>query len=114
MRKSSCFLSALACLAAGTQIVTGINADGSYATNSIEQIQAGDSVLTRNQNNPDAPDVLEQVVAMHQHQVGSVRVIPTAMPRATSKPPARPTTTPSGAPASAAGRPPRDSIRATS
>ena len=36
-----------ACFVAGTQVVVGVNPDGSYATENIEDIQVGDYVLTR-------------------------------------------------------------------
>ena len=32
-------------------------------------------MLTRDQNNPDAPAELEQVTAVYQHQVSSIRLI---------------------------------------
>ena len=45
----------LLCFAAGTQVVVGINEDGSLITRNIEELQVGDIVLTRNADDPEAP-----------------------------------------------------------
>ena len=63
------------CFVAGTQVVVGVNPDGSYATKSIEDIQVGDYVLTRPQNDPTAPLALEQVTAVFVHQVTQEQVL---------------------------------------
>ena len=41
-----------ACFTAGTQVVVGINPDGSYHTKNIEYVQVGDLVLAKDQDNP--------------------------------------------------------------
>ena len=58
-----------ACFAAGTQVVVGVNPDGSYITKNIEDIQVGDYVLTRPQDDPNAPLEYEPVTAVYVHQV---------------------------------------------
>ena len=57
------------CFAAGTQVVVGVNSDGTYVTKNIEDIQVGDYVLTRPQDDPNAPLEYKQVLAVYVHQV---------------------------------------------
>jgi hypothetical protein len=45
------------CFVAGTQVIVGVNDDGSLATRSIEEIEEGDRVLSRDQH--DAADDLD-------------------------------------------------------
>jgi hypothetical protein len=63
------------CFAAGTRVVVAVNADGSYATKSIEDIQVGDYVLARPQNDATAPVELKQVTAVYVHQVSQEQVL---------------------------------------
>ncbi len=64
-----------ACFVAGTQVVVGVNPDGSYATENIEDIQVGDYVLTRPQDDPTAPLELKEVTAVYVHQVTQEQVL---------------------------------------
>lgn len=38
-------------------------------------LQVGDYVLTKDQNNPDAPAELQQVTEVYRHEVGSIRTV---------------------------------------
>ena len=49
--------------------MVGVNPDGTYVTKNIEDIQVGDYVLTRPQDDPNAPLQYEQVTAVYVHQV---------------------------------------------
>ena len=69
------FLAGGPCFAAGTQVVVGVNADGSYATKDIQDIQVGDYVLSRPQNDPTAPLQMERVTAVYVHQVSQEQLL---------------------------------------
>jgi hypothetical protein len=47
----------LLCFTAGTQVIVGVNPDGSYATTNIEDLRVGDRVLARDE--ADASDSVE-------------------------------------------------------
>ena len=61
------------CFLAGTQVVTGVNANGSYQTESIQNITVGQMVLTKNQNDPNGPLQEETVTAVQVHTVYALR-----------------------------------------
>ena len=54
-------------------MVTGINANGTYQTESIQNITVGQTVLTKNQNDPNGPLQEETVTAVQAHMVYSLR-----------------------------------------
>ena len=56
------------CFAAGTQVLVGYDASGNPVTRNIEDLQVGDTVLTRNQDDPDAP--------LEEHAVTAISVSP--------------------------------------
>jgi hypothetical protein len=64
-----------ACFVAGTQVVVGVNPDGSYVTKNIVDIQVGDYVLSRSQTDPNGPLELKQVTAVYVHQVSQEQVL---------------------------------------
>jgi hypothetical protein len=55
------------CFVAGTEVITGINADGTYIETAIQNIKVGDYVLSRNQFDPNGPEEKELVTAVQQH-----------------------------------------------
>ncbi|MFT3788423.1 MAG: polymorphic toxin-type HINT domain-containing protein [Tepidisphaeraceae bacterium] len=63
------------CFAAGTQVIVGQNADGSYITRAIEEIHAGDTVLSRDQSS--AIDTIEphRVESVFSKTADHIRVI---------------------------------------
>ena len=61
------------CFLAGTQVITGINADGTYQTEQIQNITVGQTVLTKNQNDPNGPLQQETVTAVQVHTVYALR-----------------------------------------
>ncbi len=60
---------------AGTEVITGINANGSYSTTQIQDIAVGQDVLTRNANDPNGPLQEEAVTAVQVHTVYSLRLV---------------------------------------
>jgi hypothetical protein len=60
---------------AGTQVVTGLNADGSLLTRSIEALQVGDLVLARDQHDPSAPAELRRVTQAFRRTSDHIRVL---------------------------------------
>ena len=64
-----------ACFVAGTQVVVGVNADGSYLTKNIEDIREGDYVLSRDANDPDGALELRLVTDVFVHTVDDLRVL---------------------------------------
>ena len=63
------------CFLAGTNVITGINSDGSYSTEQIQDVQVGQYVLTVNENDPNGPLQEEQVTAVQVHTVCSIREV---------------------------------------
>ncbi len=63
------------CFVAGTEVITGINANGSYSTTQIQDIAVGQDVLTRNANDPNGPLQEEAVTAVQVHTVYSLRLV---------------------------------------
>ena len=56
-------------------MIVDVGEDGSYVTRNIEDVEAGDWVLTRDQNDPDGALVRAQVTAVFRHQVTSLRTL---------------------------------------
>lgn len=52
---------------AGTEVVTGQNANGTFSEEPIEDVQVDETVLTRNQYDPNAPLEQQRVTAVIQH-----------------------------------------------
>ena len=63
------------CFLAGTTVITGINSDGSYQTEQIQDVQVGQNVLSVNENDPNGPLQEEQVTAVQVHTVYSIREV---------------------------------------
>ena len=59
------------CFEAGTEVVTGEDPDhaGVFSTKLIEEVQVGDTVLSRDENDPDAPLEYKHVTAVYTHLV---------------------------------------------
>ncbi|MCX7428769.1 MAG: polymorphic toxin-type HINT domain-containing protein, partial [Planctomycetia bacterium] len=65
----------LLCFVEDTQVVVDVNQDGSYVTRSIQDIRVGDYVLCRDQYDPDAPLVKQQVLETFAHETDAVRTL---------------------------------------
>lgn len=63
------------CFEAGTQVVVGVNPDGSYVTRNIEDLQAGDFVLSRSATDANDTPELRQITAVPVHTVNHLRVL---------------------------------------
>jgi hypothetical protein len=69
------FSYAQACFAAGTPIVVGVNPDGTYKTKAIEDVRAGDRVLSRDERNAQADARLRCVEEAFSRETGHLRVL---------------------------------------
>jgi hypothetical protein len=63
------------CFAAGTQVITAANADGSYSSKAIEEINIGDWVVARDDANPSAPLQMKQVTQVFIKTSDHLRVL---------------------------------------
>jgi len=73
------------CFIAGTQVITAINPDGTYETESIQNVQVGQTVLTRDANNPSAPLEEQTVTATEVHTVYSLREVTFSLANGTTE-----------------------------
>jgi len=64
-----------ACFEAGTQVVVGVNADGTYQLRSIEELQVGDIVLTKDQFDPSGELIEGRVTQVHQSTVYGLHLL---------------------------------------
>ena len=64
-----------ACFVAGTQVIVGINDDGTYLTKPIEDLREGDLVLARDQSDQDDDADLQAVIALFRKISDHVRMV---------------------------------------
>ncbi|HBO45857.1 MAG TPA: hypothetical protein DD670_18420 [Planctomycetaceae bacterium] len=65
----------LLCFVEDTQVVIDVNDDGSYVTRNIQDLEFGDHVLCRDQYDPNAPLVKQQIVETFAHETDAVRAV---------------------------------------
>ena len=73
------------CFAAGTQVLVGYDASGNPVTSNIEDLQVGDTVVTRNQDDPDAPLEEHAVTAISVSPVNHLRLLEIQEPDGTTQ-----------------------------
>jgi RHS repeat-associated protein len=69
------FVGARACFVAGTQVIVGVNDDGTYIARNIEDLQEGDLVLARDQHDAGDDVELRPVAQLFRKTSDHVRVV---------------------------------------